>query len=109
MTRVVWTRRELVYQQLPVARQEELDAHDADHIQRFQNRACNLDGLARGLFRDARGRDGEIEYVSAVRVLYDSVVRKLASHGACRDDGDFAFEVDESLDDSLLASERFDR
>src|ERR1700749_954022 len=109
MTRVVRARREFVHQQPAVAREKKFDAHDADHVERFQDRARNPDGLARGLFGDARGRDRQVEYVSAVRVLDDAVVSELATHGARSDDRNLTLEIDESLDDSLLTFERFDR
>src|SRR5947209_7353387 len=102
---IVRARREFVDEQAAFAREEKLDAHDADHVERLHNGARDLDRLARGRFRDVRGRDREVEYVAAVRVLDDAVVLELARLGARGDDRDLALEVNEGFENPFAPAQ----
>src|SRR5207245_6309948 len=69
---VVRARGEFVDEELAGAGQEEFDAQHADDLQRVEQVARDLDGLAGDGGRDVGGGDGQVEDVVAVRILDDA-------------------------------------
>ena len=99
-------RRQLVDEDAAVAGEEQLDAQDADDVERFERRARDRQRVALDLRRHPRRRDRDVEDVPGVRVLDDAVVRDAAVDAARGDHRQLALEVDERLEDGRLAADR---
>ena len=76
MSGVVGARRELVDYEAAGGRQEQLDAHDANHIQRLEDRAGGLDRLFPLLLVDARRCKGQIKDVMLVAIFDHAIVHE---------------------------------
>ena len=93
-----------------VARHEELDAQEADVLERFHHASRDVDRLRAAIAGgDVGGRHRDVEDVMRVRVLDRSEMRPLAVDAARADHRHLAIEIDERLEDRLAASERVPR
>src|SRR5438128_10495058 len=105
MAGVVWARRELVDQQRPGARQEELDAEDAYDLQLFEHASGDPNSFGGDFGRDAGGRDGYVENAAAVGVLDRAVMGERSVGGAGGYDGELELEIDEGLEHGFAAAD----
>ena len=99
-------RRKLVHQQPPVARDEKLDAEEADVVQRVHHRARHLLRLDGDGSRHLCRTDRHVEDVMAMRVLERRKTDTSPIDAAGPNDRDLAFEIDERFQDGFGASER---
>src|SRR5687767_961342 len=90
--------RDLVDEELAVGEDEELDAEDADVVERGGDGGCRLDRANGRLAADARGDTARFQDVIAVGVLSRVEGGNAAVEAAGDDDGDFLVERDESLE-----------
>ena len=86
MARVVRPRRDLVDEQPAVTRYEELDAEDADVLERVHHAAGRFDRERRDGIGHARGRDRDVQNVPVVRILDRTKMRPVAADAARADD-----------------------
>ena len=103
---VVRTRRQLVDQQAAILRDEELHAHQTDVVEPFHHLPRHVDRQSSDAWRHVGGSDGDIENVTAVRVLDRPEVRPRAIDAARTDDRDLPIEIDERLEDGFAAAQR---
>src|SRR5438046_881985 len=106
MAGVVRAWRELVDQQGPGARQEELDAAAAPHRQLFEHAPGDPNCFGCDLGRDAGGRDRYVENAVAVGVLDRAVMGEGSVGGAGGYDGELELEIDEGLEHGFAAADR---
>lgn len=78
-------------------RDEEFDGEEADDPEFLQNAAGEFYGFLREVRADGGGGEGHVEDVVGVAVLEDGEGGELPVRRARGDDGDFLFEVHESL------------
>src|SRR5205814_8123759 len=109
MTGIVRTRRELVDEEAPVARHEELDAKDADVIERVHDAPSRIDRERSSRRRDVGRRDRNVEDVAAMCVFDWTEMRPAAADAARANHRDLAIEIDERFEDGFAAAERFPR
>src|SRR5207249_218201 len=84
----------------------ELDAQDADVIERRHDASRDVDGLPRRRRRHAGGHHRYVEDVAIVRVLDRTEMRPFAAGAARADDRNFAIQVDEPFEDGFGAAVR---
>ncbi len=101
---IVDARRDLVDEQRAVAEHEELDADDADIVERFEDGEGVAAGQFGGCRRDGGRHGGRVQYAVAVDVLGRIVGGERAVAAARGDDGNLALEGDERLQDQRHAA-----
>ncbi len=103
---VVRARGDFVYQQVPIARDEELDCHHPDVPEGGGDVRAQGPRVLRQFRRDPGGDPGGVQDVVTMEVLGDRVEAHVSGDVSRQENRDFLLKVDERLNDGRLPCER---